>query len=357
MKKFIALFKARTMEFIRDRGSLAWNILFPFLLVFGFAFAFSGDGDALFTVGVVGGGEPPQRFTDIPGVEFLHYAVDDGNTLETAVNRLRQHQIDMVIDVAREEYYLNSESSSAAILRTLFESTETGNRTPAGMSTIDAAGHVASRSPGTYVEREIAGEPIRYVDWVVPGVIGMNMMFSCLFGVGFVLVRYRKNGVLKRLKATPVSAFTFVSAQVASRLVIVLVTSAFVYAGTNAFLRFTMNGSYLLLILLMTLAVISMIAIGLLFAGRLKSEELAGGLMNLVIFPMVILSGVFFSLEGAPELVRQVSTVLPLTHFVDGARAIMLDGAGFMQLLPNLIALAGTSLLFLFISAALFRWE
>lgn len=182
-------------------------------------------------------------------------------------------------------------------------------------------------------------------------------MFSCLFGVGFVLVRYRKNGVLKRLKATPVSAFTFVSAQVASRVVIVLITSAFVYAGTNAFLRFTMNGSYLLLLLLMTLAVISMIAIGLVFAGRLRSEELAGGLMNLVIFPMVILSGVFFSLEGAPTLVRQVSNVLPLTHFVDGARAVMLEGAGLVQLLPNLLALTATSLFFLFVSATLFRWE
>ncbi len=357
MKKFVALFKARTMEFIRDRGALTWNILFPVLMVFGFAGAFSGNGDSLFTVGVVGGGETPARFADIPGVEFLHYDEGDGNSLETAVNRLRQHQIDMVIDLAREEYYLNSESSSSEILRTLFESTAGANRARTETSTGNAAASTVPEAETTFVERQIAGEPIRYVDWVVPGVIGMNMMFSCLFGVGFVLVRYRKNGVLKRLKATPVSAFTFVSAQVASRVVIVLITSTFVYVGTNAFLQFTMHGSYLLLLLLMTLAVISMIGIGLLFAGRLKSEELAGGLMNLVIFPMIVLSGVFFSLEGASDLVRQISSVLPLTHFVDGARAVMLDGAGLVQLLPNLLVLAGSSLLFLLVSAALFRWE
>ena len=185
----------------------------------------------------------------------------------------------------------------------------------------------------------------------------MNMMFSCLFGVGYVIVRYRKNGVLKRLKATPVSAFVFVSAQGASRLVIVLVTSVFVFAGTNAVFRFTMNGSYGTLLLLTVVAIICMIGIGLLLAGRLKNEELADGLINLVTFPMIILSGVFFSLEGSPEVLQRASLALPLTHYVSGARAVMLEGAGLGEVLPHTLALAVMAVVFWLCAAAIFRWE
>lgn len=363
MRKFVALFIARTMEFVRDRGTFFWNILFPLILVFGFAFAFSGDQDALFSVGVIGTGNPPAQFSEIPGIEFIRYSGQGTESREGVINRLRQHQLDMVLDLEEFAFYLNSESSSAPILRRLFlqdnDSQHSETEVPA-LARFQRPGPLlvgGEATTGSFSERQISGAPIRYVDWVVPGIIGMNMLFSCLFGVGFVLVRYRKNGVLKRLKATPVSAFTFISAQAASRLVIVLVTSVFVYIGTNFFLRFEMNGSYGNLLLLTTLAIVCMIAIGLIFAGRLKSEELAGGLMNLVTFPMIILSGVFFSLEGTPELLQRISLGLPLTHFVSGARAIMLDGAGIIDIMPNLLILAGMAIAFLGISAALFRWE
>jgi ABC-type polysaccharide/polyol phosphate export permease len=100
-----------------------------------------------------------------------------------------------------------------------------------------------------------------------------------------------------------------------------------------------------------------MISIGLVFASRLKSEELASGLLNLVTFPMLIFSGVFFSLEGTPEILQTFSRILPLTHFIEAARAIMLDGAGFFQVAPNMIYLAGVSAALLFVSSLMFRWE
>jgi ABC-type polysaccharide/polyol phosphate export permease len=100
-----------------------------------------------------------------------------------------------------------------------------------------------------------------------------------------------------------------------------------------------------------------MIAIGLVFASRLKSEELASGLLNLVTFPMLILSGVFFSLEGTPQILQSVAQILPLTHFVDAARAIMLDGAGFLEVAPNMLYLGVISVVLLFVSSLMFRWE
>jgi ABC-2 type transport system permease protein len=341
-KHFAALVKARTMEFVRDRGSLFWNIFFPVLLVVGFAFVFPADRGTIYKVGVLGKADPSMSFMNIKQLEFVPYA---GKEAEKALDRLRKHQIDLVIDFASHRLYYNPQSPASLMLRELFEAEQA------------AAARHTPPAAGRFAEQTAEGAPIRYVDWVVPGVIGMNMMFSCLFGVGWVIVRYRKNGVLKRLKATPVSAFTFVSSQAASRLIIVLITMVGVYAGTNAFLHFAMYGSYLTLLLIAFLGILCMISLGLVFAARLKNEELATGLMNLLALPMMILSGVFFSLEGAPPVLQGFSKALPLTQAVDAARSIMLEGAGLAAVLPNITYLAVASAAFLAVSSLLFRWE
>jgi len=337
--QFIAMFKARTMEFVRDRGTFVWNLIMPIFLVFGMAFAFSGGESALFKVGVSGTPPPGMPFMSMEQAQFIPY--DGAEGLANALQKLERHQIDMVLDFNGSQYAINAESSKGRLLRTLFtaqQAAATGTRT-------------------TFTERTVIGRATRYVDWLVPGVIGMNMMFSSLFGVGYVIVRYRKNGVLKRFKATPVHALNFVSAQAASRLVIVLATSVVVYAGTNLFLGFMMRGSYLLLLALTTLGILCMIALGLVFASRMKSEEMAGGLLNLITFPMLALSGVFFSLEGSPPILRTISYAFPLTHFTEAARKIMLDGAGLAQIAPNLLFLGGATIVLLVLSSALFKWE
>jgi ABC-2 type transport system permease protein len=334
MEKFYAIFHARNMEFLRDRGTLIWNLLFPVLLVFGFAFAFGGGNDTVFTVGYYGGSieeaEQSSEFFSLDHIDFVEYA-----ELGEGIERVRFHQIDMMLNLRTGEYYVNEDATNGYLTERLF----------------------LGASPSGFEKQAVSGEPIRYVDWIVPGIIGMNMMFSGVFGVGFVLVRYRKNGVLKRLKATPVGAFRFVSAQVASRFVIVVITSIFVFTATNLFLGFMMRGSYLLLLLITMASVFCMISLGLIFATRIKSEELASGLMNIITLPMLLLSGVFFSLEGTPEILQTVSRVFPLTHFVEGARSIMLDGAGIAELLPNFLILGGFTIVFLVVASALFRWE
>ncbi|MFB1000824.1 MAG: ABC transporter permease, partial [Colwellia sp.] len=144
---------------------------------------------------------------------------------------------------------------------------------------------------------------------------------------GYVIVRYRKNSVLKRLKATPLSAFEFVSAHLVSRIFIVMFMSSVVYIGCNLFFDFYMLGSYFDLFMIAVLGAISLISLGLLVASRSKSEELIGGLLNLTSWPMMLLSGVWFSLEGAPNAVKVLADFLPLTHLVSGARKVITEGA------------------------------
>ncbi len=118
-----------------------------------------------------------------------------------------------------------------------------------------------------------------------------------------------------------------------------------------------MRGSYANLFLISLLGSICLISLGLLVAARLSSEELAGGILNLLTWPMMLLSGVWFSLEGTNPVVRKIAQFLPLTHLVDGARAIMTEGAGFAQVLPELSILLVMSAVFLAIGSLIFRWE
>jgi ABC-type multidrug transport system permease subunit len=163
--------------------------------------------------------------------------------------------------------------------------------------------------------------------------------------------------VLKRLRATPLTAFEFLSAQIVSRLLMLVSVSSLVFIGTNLLVHFQMFGSYWLLLLILILGSLSLISIGLLIAARMRSEEAANGVLNLISWPMMLLSGVWFSLEGANPLVQKLALALPLTHMIDAARAVMLEGAGLVQVAPQLLTLCGFTLVFIFIGSKTFRWE
>ena len=337
LRRIYAIFVGRNREFLRDRASLSWNLLLPVALVFGLSFAFDGQRDE-FTVGVlqsaaeVDPGAHP--FFATPYIRFVAY--DD---LDKALLKVERHQLDLLVEAGPPtRYWVNPEAAKGYF---------------AELALLQS---VARDNPAV-VKEQIAGEPVRYSDWVLPGILGMNMMFSCLFGVGYVIVRYRKNGFLKRLRATPLTAFEFIAAQVASRMVLIMLITAFVYTGTHLLLNTRMEGSYVTLFIVGLVGAISMVSLGLIVSARVTSEELAGGLLNLINWPMMMLSGVWFSLEGAGSLLQDVSRIFPLTHVLDAARAVSLDGATFIDVSPSLAALGIQSVIFLAIGSAIFRWE
>ncbi|MBU2179315.1 MAG: ABC transporter permease, partial [Gammaproteobacteria bacterium] len=138
---------------------------------------------------------------------------------------------------------------------------------------------------------------------------------------------------------------------------IVLFIATSIYIGCNWLFDFVMLGSYLDLLLVTVLGAIAMISLGLLIASRSRSEELTGGLLNMASWPMMILSGVWFSLEGAPKALQFVADLLPLTHLVSAARAIMTDGAALSQLTYPITVMVAMIVIFLSIAAMLFRWQ
>ncbi|MCW8931533.1 MAG: ABC transporter permease [Gammaproteobacteria bacterium] len=328
MKRFLAILHARNLEFIRDRAALSWGLIFPTALMMGFALLFSNGDQELYKVGVAG--ELNHPFQDSRYINFI--PVDD---VEKAITKVERHQLDLLIAPEELRYWVNSSSPAGYVTEQLLKAS--------GGETLKAS--------------EVSGKEIRYIDWLIPGVLGMNMMFSALFGIGFVIVRYRKNGVLKRLKGTPLSATEFLMAQIVSRLILILFVSITVYIGCHLILEFSMYGSYVNLLFVFALGSLAMIALGLLVASRLKSDELASGLTNAISIPMMLLSGVWFSLEGSPQWISFISNLLPLTHVVDASRAIMLDGASLLDVSHHIFALILMMFIFLIIGVKMFRWE
>ena len=337
LNRIYAIFRARNLEFIRDRGSMSWNIILPVALMFGLSFIFGAD-RAEYTVGVL----QPGTEIDIAAHPFLDTRYIQFVVVNEELKGFRQvarHQIDLLVQMeGQQRYWVNPDS-------------------PKGYFAELALLQADASAGGSMTKEQIAGDAVRYVDWVLPGILGMNMMFSCLFGVGYVVVRYRKNGFLKRLRATPLRAIEFVIAQVASRLLLVTLITSFVFAGTKYFLDTRMDGSYLTLLIVLVVGAVALISMGLMIAARVTSEELAGGLLNMVTWPMMMLSGVWFSLEAAGDTAQKIAQIFPLTHILDSARAVMLDGADLVAIAPQLLALMGMSAVFLVIGAIIFRWH
>ena len=336
LRRIYAIFQARNREFLRDRAALSWNLILPIALMFGLSFAFGNDRDA-YTVGVLQQGtEINQDVHPFLKTKFIHFVAYQDFDLATL--KVSRHQIDLLVEFAETpRYWINPESPKGYFAElALLQSTSSGETNIA--------------------KQEATGDAVGYADWLLPGILGMNMMFSSLFGVGYVVVRYRKNGFLKRLHATPLTSFEFIAAQVASRLVLILLITTFIYTGTHLILGTRMEGSYVTLFLIAVVGAASLVSLGLVISARVTSEELAGGLLNLINWPMMMLSGVWFSLEGAPEAIQMAANIFPLTHVLNAARAVMLDGATLIDVGPSLLALTAMSAVFFAVGAKVFRW-
>lgn len=333
LRRFMALLSTRNKEFLRDRSTISWNILMPVLIILGLAFTFSGGFTDQYKVGIANNqsSDPAIRaFLKTRYIDFIKVT-----NIKQAIIKVERHQFDMLIDVSGKKYWVNKKSPKGYLVERIMRAS-LGN---------------------TFKPQKVSGRQIGYVDWVIPGVLSMNIMFSGLFGVGFVIVRYRKNGMLKRLKATPVTAFEYLSAQIVSRLLLIMTITILIYYGTRILLGYAMYGSVTDLFIVFALGAINMISLGLIVAARIRSEETASGLLNLISLPMMFLSGVWFSLEGTNPLMQKLAQIFPLTHVTAAARDIMLNGAGLAAVSPQLLILAGETILFLIIGSWLFRWE
>lgn len=332
IRRILSVWHARNLEFVRDRGTLLFTLVLPVSIILGMGLIFGGPPRPLFKVGLLGtpASTRADAFVHTRYVQFIPMA-----DVQAGLHALRHQRIDLLFAPDHPpRYWVNTDSPKGYITERLLLAADPG----------------ATRVP-------VHGRLVRYFVWLFPGILGMNLMFSCLFGVGYVVLRYRQSGFLKRLHATPLTAFEFLSAQVLSRLTIIVLITAALYLAVGAMIHFHNAGSVALLLLLTVLGALSMIALGLTVAARFASEELVNGLLNLLTWPMMLLSGVWFSLAGSPKWVQWAADALPLTQLLHAAREVMLYGAGIGTIAPNLIYLGAVTLVFLGFGAWSFKWR
>ena len=197
----------------------------------------------------------------------------------------------------------------------------------------------------------------RYIDWLIPGLLGMNIMGTGMWGVGFTLVLQRTRKLLMRLIATPMRRHQYLAALVAARLVLLGLEVAALVGFARLLFGVPVNGSPLALGVVSLLGAMTFSGIGLLTASRAQTIEGVSGIMNVVMAPMWICSGIFFAASNFPEPLQPFIQALPLTALVDALRAVMLDGDGLLAIGPELLIVAAWGAASFVLALRIFKWR
>jgi ABC-type multidrug transport system permease subunit len=206
-------------------------------------------------------------------------------------------------------------------------------------------------------DQEVIAPGSRYIDWLVPGLLGMNIMGTGLWGIGFGVVNARVRKLLKRLVATPMRRADYLMSHVLSRLIFLCLEVVVIVGFARLAFGIPLNGSLAILAGLCLLGALSFGGLGLLLASRAKTLEAVSGLMNLAMLPMWVLSGVFFSSENFPAAVQPAIDALPLTALNQALRANMIDGAPLAAIGSQVAILAAWGAGCFLVALRVFRWR
>ena len=328
----------RFREFIREPEALFWVFIFPILLAAGLGIAFRNRPPEVLNIAAT----TPQLARSLAGEKLLRVA------------QLPQADAEEALRVGKVALVAEPGANGAVVYA--YDPTNPEGRS-ARMLADGAVERAAGRAdPVTSADRLIEEPGSRYIDFLIPGLLGMSLMAGGLWGVGFVTVDMRIRKLLKRFLATPMRKSDFLAGVMISRMlfmvpeVIVLLVFARVAFGVVIY------GSLFTVLLLILLGAVTFAGLGLLVASRARTVEAVSGLMNLVMLPMWLLSGLFFSSARFPAAVQPLIKALPLTALLDSLRAVMQEGATLASQLPQVGLLAGWSVVTFFLALRWFRW-
>jgi ABC-type multidrug transport system permease subunit len=345
------LILARLREFYREPEAVFWVYGFPVLMVVALGIAFRNKPVERIAVDVqqdANGGHTSAS----SGVDFVrraleedgHYVVTVGDAHSCRV-RLRTGRTELVVVPAagRYEYHFDPTRAESRLARSKVDDT--------------LQRKAERKDPLRTADREFTEPGGRYVDFLVPGLVGMSLMGGGLWGVGFVTVDLRIRKVLKRFLATPMRKSDFLASLILSRLVFMIPEMVVILLFAWLAFGVVIQGSLLAVAVLILLGAFTFAGIGLLVASRAKTIEAVSGLMNLVMLPMWLLSGVFFSSERFPDTAQPFIKALPLTPLNNALRAVCQEGASLASLGPEMAILAAWAVGSFVLALRWFRWS
>jgi len=332
----------RLREMMREPGALFWTFGFPVLLSVALGIAFRVKGP------------DPVVAAALPGVtaqvrDTLTKAGVQVRPLDEAAAKtaLRAGQVTLVLVPAE---------APGAPLTYRFDPARPEARL--GRATVDSILQQAAgrQNPLPVRDQEVREPGSRYIDFLIPGLLAMNLMSGSMWGIGWVIVEMRVRKLLKRLLAAPMRRRHLLFAFGLSRLLVIPFEMAVILIFARLVFGVQVAGSYAALGLVALAGTASFAAIAILVSCRAQNTQTVSGLMNLVMLPMFVLSGVFFSSANFPEVLRPFISALPLTAMCDGIRSVMIDGAGLVGTLPYLAVLAVWGTVSFVLGLRWFRW-
>ncbi|HEX8474864.1 MAG TPA: ABC transporter permease [Pyrinomonadaceae bacterium] len=364
----IQLTGARVREFIREPEALFWGIVFPVLLAFALGIAFRSTGAEKVRVAVerASGGSTDGGMSRIERA-FARSTEIEAVSLskEEAARALRSGRVALVVRPAETKARAARGEGDADITDDgmqpwfdyLYDPTRPESRT-ARLTIDDALQRDFGRRDAVQVPEERVTEPgARYIDFLVPGLLGLNLMGSGLWGVGFAVVTSRMQKLLKRLAVTPMKHSHYLLSFVFSRLIfLVLEVTALIIFARLAF-GYMVRGSLFEMTLLLLTGALAFSGVGLMLASRASTIEGISGLLNVVMMPMWLLSGTFFSSERFPGFLQPFIKALPLTAMNDALRSVMNEGAALSANLTPLCILLAWGILSFIVALRIFRWQ
>jgi ABC-2 type transport system permease protein len=324
---------ARMRIFFREPGAVFWTFGFPLLLSVALGIAFRNRPADPSIVAVV---SPDLQAGLAADAQLRTRLLDEPGAREA----LRTGKVDLVVLPGPPISYLYDPARPESRL---------------ARALADSALH--PRGPPATVDRPVTERGSRYIDFLVPGLLGMQLMSAGMWGIGYVVVEMRTKKLLKRLVATPMSRGQFLWSFVVMRALFLLMELPVLLGFARLAFGVGIAGSLPLLVGVSLLGAFAFAGIGLLVASRAQNTQTVSGLINLVMLPMFVGSGVFFSTARFPQAVQPLLRLLPLTALNDALRAVMIEGAGFRAVLAPLALLAGISAASFIAALRLFRWK
>ncbi len=337
---FVELFLARLREFAREPEVIFWVFGFPILLAVGLGIAFRNKPPDEISVGVLDAPGADEALRALPASAGFRAEKVPG---VEADQRLRLGKVAIVVVPGSQfEYRFDATRPESVFARQRVD---------------DALQRAAGRADPLQVREKLSTEPgARYIDFLIPGLLGMNIMSGGMWGVGFVIVEMRSRKLLKRLIATPMRRGHFLGAMMASRMLMVFGEMFLLLAFGWLVFGMVVQGRIWLIGFLAMLGAFVFSGLGLLVASRARKIETVSGLMNLVMLPMFVLSGIFFSAERFPAAVQPFVKALPLTALNDALRAVILEGADLRSQILRIVVLAAWGAVSFFLALRVFRW-
>lgn len=330
-------------SYLREPEAIFWTYGFPLLMIVCLGIAFDSSAPQQILVDVVEG----EGGTAIASAlaEKGDFKVHLGETEEVLL-RLKRNKTLIVVSAAEDgnlEYRFDPTNPDARVARGVVD---------------DALQRAAGRADARAVRNETVTAPgSRYVDFLVPGLIGMNLMGGGMWGIGFSLVDMRLKKLLKRILGTPMKRPHFLLAMVGTRILFFIPEAFILLMAANLLFGVPIAGNLFVIIAVAFAGCMCFCGLGLLAASRAQRIETISGLMNVVMLPMWLCSGVFFSTERFPDAMQPFIRALPLTHLIEALRAVILEGQGIVAQATPVAILSGWAVLTFLLALKIFRWN